>query len=1326
MGSTTTLRSDTARTGTNPDFSINTNPWRKYVSLDLGAPVRAGVLVVENWLFNTGPHRGETHTLVLVATTTNEIYCYGEGSLLQNGAAAAPLWHTSLGVAPIMRGGSNIAPPLGVCGTPVVDTANRRMFVVAAWDTGTGTGAYSIFNIQLDTGAITTSQKLVDSGAPGRATFDGNLLDQRTAINLVGGWLWFGFADFLADDEGRYYGWVIAIKPDDLTQQLYQPMISLNSSNDWGIFAGGVWGPGGVAAADDGTVYALTGNATQLAAGDANGTDPHDDLTSFGKNYWGAVPPAGPGSLRDYFNALVRLGVEVSGTTSQLKVLDWFQGSAFTQAENAADFDFGGSSPVVLPPIDGRQLVAFVPKDGDIFVLDAQNLGHYTVPLTRQTFANALNAGGNDTKVAIAFLQTPDGRNVLVVGADSNGALGGFAAFQIDATVTPPTLTKLWQSSSALRDSFGSPIVTANPVTDPSAPPDPIGLTWVVDGDDAGDNFLKNVALRAYDVIKGAVAYDSTVHNDISEEIPHFTPITSGGNSVFCTTSKGFMGFTQFVPVAKSLTFIVDRSTFGLDEVDALEPSPASTANFGSAYWIAVRGVLPGDLGLNSGNLGSPPQQPAVAAVLDPALPANVSSAITAMLKAGQFTGPVIPEDPGLPDKPQGFLFPYTVSFQGDQGFKAMANATPSIGSTLVTLEASITTGGTMLSNSAQIELVTGADPFFVDVNPQDPTQPTWLSFDLRLFSVTENSLKFGVAAPADAAGAPGFIAQVIANLNANQGHVGSDSFDGLTQDEDSSALEFNPENNHNQKVFNFALARVRLLGKTPGPTPYPVRVFFRLFQAQNTVSNFNTNTTYRFATDGTPHGRKIPLLGVQNDQHGQPEYVTIPCFATVRNNLAGPADMHLQDDPSNAYPVTITTPGIEVDAYFGCWLDINQPQQKFLPVSPPANNWDGPWTSQWATHQLQSIQQAIIAAPHQCLIAEIRYDDAPVIPGATSATSDKLAQRNIAWIDGPNPGVVESRRMTHPVQIRPTPVGTTHPDELMILWGRTPASSLAQLYLPALNAADIASLANQLYPAQTTIVIDAHTVGFDAKGTTFIPLPVGTALAAGLLTVTLPPGIRKGEQYEITVRQLTNATLTVAPPPPPVIQARPGHRAGARRTAVAPVAAVAVQRSWRRVAGAFQFVINIKTKEAILLNEERLLATLRWMALSMPTTKRWYPVLLRYIDYVAGRVQGFGGDPTQILPSPTGWVPGLPEPQPQPPYDHGDDEFIGKIDAIIYDHFGDFEGFLLETESGHHHRIASREHAVREIARQAQRERDNVRVLARRHDHRLRRITVF
>jgi hypothetical protein len=1322
MSSTTTLRSDSARTATNPAFPINGSPWRKYLSVDLGTTMiggtsvhrsaRAGVLVVENWLFNAGSHSGEKHTLVLAATTTNEVYCFSEGSLLADPSSPTPLWHTSLGKTPMMRATSNIEPPIGICGTPVVDVANRRMFVVATWDDGTGTGKYSIFNLSLDTGAITASHELSDAGAAGRPTFDGDAQDQRTAINLVNGWLWFGFADYQFYDRGTYFGWVVAVDANDLSKQLYQPMIA-GTSYTAGVLGGGIWGPGGVAAAADGSVYALTGNGPGADAA-----------------YWTAHGGAGPGQAGGYFNALVRLGVTISGTTPSVGVLDWFQDSGRTRQENDADLDFGGSSPLVLPEIDGRQLVAFVPKDGDVFVLDAASLGNWTPPLARETFGNKLVNGGDDTKAAIAFFQTPDNRNILIASADSTGADGGIAAFEVDATATPPTMTRLWRTAP-LRDSFGSPIVIANPVHDPLHPPSPVALVWIIDGDPNG-NYLNNCAMRAYDALTGTVVYDSTTHNDVTEDVPHFAPITSGGNSVFVGTKAGFIGLTQFPVVTKSLRFIIDRSTFGKDEVDSLEPTSTSVAEFSPAYWIAVDGVLPTDLGLTSSNLGSPPQLPTVTKTLDPGLSAAEATAIQSMLDAAHFAGPVIPENAALPDEPQGFLFPYAVRFTGDDGFRQLVTA--SHDTTLVTLQASLVG----LSNSAQIELTTGANPYFLNVNPANPTQyPSWLSFDLRLFKVTENSLRFGAHMSGNPGDAPGFIAQVIANLNGGGGAVGADSFEGLTQDAGGSAIEFNPTDSHGHKVFNFTLARVRLRSATAGPTPFPVRVFFRLFQAQNTVSDFDETTTYRFASDGAPHGRKIPLLGLQNDQHGNPEYVTIPCFASPRINLTGPADMKAQTDPPNAYQITTITPGAEIDKFFGCWLDINQPQQKFLPIAPPAGESpDGPWANEWAANNVHSIQEAIIAAPHQCLIAEIRYDAAPVIPHANSSTSDKLAQRNIAWLDGPNPGVAASRRVTHPVQIKPTPFGSTQPDELMILSPRTPRSSDAELYVPGLNARDIAAAAHELYPAQQLRVVDEHTVAFETGGATFLPLPAGRALAAGLLTVTLPPGVRQGEQFSVTVRQLTEAgrkhTIGGNGPVPRDLatRAKKSKKGAAAEAAVAATSAATAhgRGSWRRVNGEFEFAIDISTKHTLLLKEERLLATLRWMAAAMPTERRWYPVLQRYIDYVIGRVRGFGGDPAKIEPSPTGWVHGLPKPRTGEDED-GDrrDGVRGKIEGLIYDHFGDFEGFVLESQEGRQRRFWSRKRGIEEVAKAARIERHEVAVEVEDDDKdEVRRLTVF
>jgi hypothetical protein len=116
------------------------------------------------------------------------------------------------------------------------------------------------------------------------------------------------------------------------------------------------------------------------------------------------------------------------------------------------------------------------------------------------------------------------------------------------------------------------------------------------------------------------------------------------------------------------------------------------------------------------------------------------------------------------------------------------------------------------------------------------------------------------------------------------QTFIRTDSFANLVQTEGRSALEFNPTDNHGRKVFKFALARVSLNGNAGNLTPTPVRVFFGLFQAQNTFSNFETMTRYRFAanevTGVTDH--KIALFGVEPDQNGVDEYVTIPCFATV------------------------------------------------------------------------------------------------------------------------------------------------------------------------------------------------------------------------------------------------------------------------------------------------------------------------------------------------------------------------------------------------------------------------------------------------------------
>ena len=751
-----------------------------------------------------------------------------------------------------------------------------------------------------------------------------------------------------------------------------------------------------------------------------------------------------------------------------------------------------------------------------------------------------------------------------------------------------------------------------------------------------------------------------------------------------------------------SISFIIDKSTFGKDEVSLV-------SNYAPAYWLQVSGFTNSELNLNSTSdlSNNPNPAPAIAVTVDPSLNPTLTTAQLAIIASNLPTvnqfgpPPIIPTDPTLTQDPQTFLYPYTISFSSSAALNALLTDQFAV----LTLNATFTVGQITRTASANIELVAGEDPFIEDIDPSNPAAfPFWLSFDLRFFKMTvpssgsnQTASRFGATMTTNPADAPAFIAKVIANLTAGGGAVAGDSFESnLTQDEEASALEFLQQDSSGNWVFNFAVARVRLKGNTPGAQAVKVRVFFRLFNAQTTATDFNISTTYRFHSDGVLNGVKVPLLGVQNDQNGQPEYVTVPCFAVPRVNLAAPADMNNQpEDTPNAYTIDVVA-GSEVDSFFGCWLDINRPEQKFLVQTPVVGNFDGPFTG-----TLVSLNEAITRAPHQCLIAEIRFDGTPIPPGATAATSDKLAQRNIAWIDGPNPGALLSRRMPHPFEVRPSSLKAAFPDEMMILWGNTPPGSTASFFLPALDAAEILSLAESAFGSTRLKVIDPHTLQVPVGGVTFIPIPRGSARNAGLLTVDLPDGVRRGEIFEIVVRQITEDTATSrqGPPSPQLEAFRAVGQNGFRSF------------SWRRQLGAFQVTIVISTKELLLFPEERLFAWLLFIQKAIPQKSRWYPVFQRYVDQIGGRVRGFGGDPNKILPSPTGDVS-----RPKPDHEEELRHYTGKVMGLIYDRFGDFDGFTLLTEEGHEQLFRAREHRIEDIADRAWRERIRITVFVEPH----------
>jgi len=726
----------------------------------------------------------------------------------------------------------------------------------------------------------------------------------------------------------------------------------------------------------------------------------------------------------------------------------------------------------------------------------------------------------------------------------------------------------------------------------------------------------------------------------------------------------------------KDVNFILNRNPIGQDEVDARRLQPHGSTGglpIQDAFRVVVDGFTAAELGLTG-----------------PASTLTVTSSLSNTVMPITCTGNT--SDTGnYGAEVQRFTFHYSIDFDpADQAFN-FSGATSD-----VTL--SCTAGP--VPGSALLTLIKQPDPFMLHGDP------SWLSIDLRFVVARQNQSMFGVSGITGAADAPRFIQELIGAITPAQ-------FDALPSGEDDTKLYTQPNDEHGVPVFNFALAKVHYIGLIGANK---VRVFFRLFQAQTTTSTYDypPGAQYRRATSN-PHGQPIPLAGILG-----PEYVTIPFFAAPRVDTISVAMDQQTDDPYNVQDITAHADGSEVDKIFGCWLDINQPfkpdgttPNNVLPIFvPPAK--DGPFDPNDPNPLFRPlpIGQAIQRALHQCLIAEVAFDPAPIPVGKDTSNWDKLAQRNIAWSD------VNSAQAGTTFEIRPTAAALPPqqtPDELMIDWNNTPASGVATIYLPAVEAADLLTMADRLYPVHKLARFDEHTIRCTTSGITYVPIPPGNAVNyAGLLRVDVNASGHQGETFDVVVRQLTNAVGHQPPPPPPVPEIQ-----GRTESAAQPASAVVDEIEWRRVIGAFQLSIPVKNRETLVLREERDLSVLRWIAKAIPNTSRWYEVFQRYLNLIGGRVSSFGGEPGTIEPSPTG--DGVPTRKPH--HEKGERSFTGKVADLIFDSFGDFIGFVLEMESGER-RVFSREPEIERLAERAWRDRLRISVIVVEHD-RLERVLI-
>jgi len=736
-----------------------------------------------------------------------------------------------------------------------------------------------------------------------------------------------------------------------------------------------------------------------------------------------------------------------------------------------------------------------------------------------------------------------------------------------------------------------------------------------------------------------------------------------------CVASESF----PLPSLLPAVSIILDRSTFGKDEVNAM--LNAGGANFPDAVYVVVNGFTPDELGLTASNLYAPPNTPtfggSFAALGDPAISFDATTGVQ-LTQPGQFWDI------------QTITYPFSIKFTTLNAFNNLSttNASATYGLT-ATIANTVTPFSypalSATSSIAELELVFQADPFMT------AGETWWLSNDIRVFPVTpatlpSSKIPLQYSTTQYTSDANTYIKALINELNTNftDPSTPNTPFNGISPLEQQSAINLSGQDSSGHPVFDFALARVHLRGDTASD----VRVFFRLFISTSPDTNFDINTTFRSqvqtdTTDAAIPGTLIPMLGFPSSDMSS----TIPFFAEPRiDGTMWP--MTHQSDPPNVQTIpspliaTPPAPGAEVYAYFGCWLDLNQATPRF-PSNPSTQpHPDGPY----GQSAMLSIPQ-LIMSNHACIVAQIAYDQDPIPPGANAATSDKIGQRNLAWSGSGNPDPADGHRVPTPFDLRPTSADIPSvelPDELMIDWGDTPAGSVATIYWPQIDAGAVINLARRHYASVLLRQKDAHTVQCATGQVTYIPIPASTGPhLAGLLTVDLPLGVKVGQQFDIVVRRLTSRLA-----PSDGIRERTGI-------------------GWRYTVGAFQIRIPVSTGRHLLAPEESLLAVFKWKLQTLPQNNRWHPVLNRYIQVISARVDAFGGNAADVKPSLQGYPGLLPPPSIKPqPQKHI--EATGKIANLVYDAFGDFDGFTLIDEGGSEHRYSSQEIEIERLVKSA------------------------
>ena len=402
-----TYHNDLSRDGVNSqEYALNTSSVKAATfGKRFACAIDASAYAQPLWVANVAMGGG-THNVLVAATEHDTVYAfdadaapcqtYWSKSLLASGET----WVSSTDVS-----SPDLAPDIGIVGTPVIDPATNTIYVVSKSKNG-ASFHQRLHALSLIDGSEKFNGPQEINFSSGALTFNALTQNQRAGLALVNGVVYIAYASH--GDVPTFYGWIVGYSASSLAQ------VSLFNDDPAGY--GGIWMSGGAPAADaSNNLYVITGNGI------------FDGSTQFGDSF-------------------LKLS---SG--SGMSVLSFFSPS--DQATlNSTDQELGSGGAAILidqPSGPVPHLVVGGGKEGKLYLLNRDNLGGN----------NATDSGAVQTFVAgNAIYATPAfWQNTLYLGL----AFDHVKAFSFNTTSDTFNTAPASQSASSFGYGGATPSVSS-------------------------------------------------------------------------------------------------------------------------------------------------------------------------------------------------------------------------------------------------------------------------------------------------------------------------------------------------------------------------------------------------------------------------------------------------------------------------------------------------------------------------------------------------------------------------------------------------------------------------------------------------------------------------------------------------------------------------------------------------------------------------------------------------------------------------------------------------------------------------------------------------